>query len=154
MTQTLNQICEIEIIYRNKQRAKDRPHISSSKEAYRLFHENWDDMKINLLEQFKIMLLDRSNRVIGISEVSTGGVHGTVVDAKIVFAIALKGRACGLILAHNHPSGNLSPSQQDIQLTKRLKEAGKYLDISVLDHLIITDYGYSSIADRGYLCLS
>lgn len=151
MTQALQEICEIELIYRNKKRASDRPSISCSKDAYYLFHQNWDDCKINLVEQFKIMLLDRSNKLIGISEVSTGGVHATVVDPKIVFAIALKGRACSLILAHNHPSGNLAPSPLDIQLTNKLCEGGKHLDISILDHLIITDFGYSSISDRGFI---
>ena len=147
----LSQISEVELVYRRKVRANDRPQISNSQDAYSLFRENWDDLTINLYEQFKVMLLDRNNRCMGISTISSGGVSGTVVDAKLIFALALKGRACNLIVAHNHPSGNLSPSSQDMSLTRRLCEAGKLLDISVLDHFILTDESFYSMADEGYI---
>jgi DNA repair protein RadC len=89
--------------------------------------------------------------VLGIYEVSTGGMTGTVADPKLIFAAALKGAACGIILAHNHPSNNLKPSISDEQLTTKIKEGGKLLDIKLLDHLIISSEGYYSFADEGLL---
>ena len=94
------------------------------------------------------MLLNRANKVLGIFEVSSGGSTGTVADPKLVFAAAIKANACGIILAHNHPSGNLQPSQADIDLTKKMKEGGKLLEIQILDHVIITTEGYYSFAGR------
>ena len=147
----LLQISEVKLVYSRKVRANDRPQVSASQDAYVLFRENWDDLTINLNEQFKVMLLDRNNRCMGISTVSSGGVSGTVVDPKLIFALALKGRACQLIVAHNHPSGNLSPSNQDFQITKRLCDVGKCLDLEVLDHLILTDESYYSMAVEGLI---
>lgn len=147
----LLQISEVKLVYSRKVRANDRPQVSASQDAYVLFRENWDDLTINLNEQFKVMLLDRNNRCMGISTVSSGGVSGTVVDPKLIFALALKGRACQLIVAHNHPSGNLSPSNQDFQITKRLCDVGKCLDLEVLDHLILTDESYYSMAVEGLM---
>jgi DNA repair protein RadC len=100
-------------------------------------------------EAFWILLLNRANRVIGRECISTGGVSGTVVDAKIVFRKALEYQASSLILGHNHPSGNLAPSTADRQLTAKLIQAGKHLDIAVLDHLIVTNSSYYSFADEG-----
>lgn len=119
--------------------------INSSKDAY-------ECMKAHLLdlnhEEFWLILLNRANVVIKKVEVSKGGVSGTVVDPKIVFGKALEHQASGLILVHNHPSGNLKPSTNDIELTKKLKNGGSMLDISVLDHLIFADNGYYSFADE------
>ena len=142
---------EIDLIYRRTVKPSDRPKISKSESAYKLFRENWNDLTINLYEEFKIMLLDRSNRCLGISLISSGGISGTFVDAKLVFATALKACCSGLILAHNHPSSNTQPSQQDIALTRKLREAGKFLDIAILDHLIITDDSFYSFADHALL---
>lgn len=147
----LYNISEIKLTYTRKVKAKDRPKISSSSDAHNLFRENWDDLTINLFEEFKILLLDRNNRCMGIVPISQGGVSGTMVDAKLVFSSALKARACGVILGHNHPSGNTNPSSSDRALTKKLIEAGKYLDISVLDHIIVTDENYTSFADLNYM---
>ena len=99
-------------------------------------------------EQFYTMLLNRSNKVIDIVKISQGGVSGTVADSKLIFKSAVEKLASGIILAHNHPSGNLSPSQADITLTRKLQEAGKLLDISVLDHIIIANNEYFSFADQ------
>ena len=151
MTVNLSKISEVELVYRRKVKANDRPKISCSQDAFALFRENWDDLTINLYEQFKVMLLDRNNRCMGIANISSGGVSGTVVDSKLVFATALKSRACNIIVAHNHPSGNLGVSSPDIQLTKKLREAGKVLDLPLLDHLIITDEYYSSLSDDGVI---
>ena len=145
------EVTEVKLIYQNKVKAADCPQIKSSLEAYQILLANWSD-QIGFIEEFYILLLNRANRVIGRYLVSQGGMTGTVVDAKTVFTAALKCRAASLILAHNHPSGNLRPSQSDIELTKKLKQGGELLDISILDHLILSpDGGYYSFADEGLL---
>lgn len=140
-------VSEIDITYNPKIKASQRVKISNSQQAYQILRQSWDDNRINLFEEFKIMLLNRANKVLGISTISKGGVHGTVVDPKVVFGIALKAMACGMVIAHNHPSGNLKPSPQDRSLTSKLIKAGKILDIDVLDHIIMTDESYHSFAD-------
>lgn len=143
-------VTEIKLSYQSKVKAVDRPQIRSSQDAYSILIERWE--QIELIEEFKILLLDRSNRVMAYYPVSRGGIAGTVVDTKIVFATALKGRASSILLCHNHPSGNCKPSKADIELTKKLKQAGEILDISVLDHLILTPYdGYFSFSDEGIM---
>jgi DNA repair protein RadC len=105
-------------------------------------------------EQFYVLMLSRSNNIRRHIQVSKGGVSGTLVDAKLIFKAALEDTSetlSSLILCHNHPSGNLNPSQADIDLTKKLKEGGKLLDISVLDHVIFTNDGYYSFADEGMM---
>ncbi len=95
--------------------------------------------------------MNRAQRVVGIYELSTGGVTGIVADPKLVFTAALKANACNIILSHNHPSGNLKPSRADEELTKKIATGGMYLDIIVLDHIIVTSEGYYSFADEGLL---
>lgn len=129
---------EIDVVYKPLQELATRPKVTCPADAIILFRENWDDMKIGLLEQFKVMFLNRGNRVLGIANLSSGGVAGTVVDPKLIFGMALKAMASSIILAHNHPSGNVNPSQEDIRLTRKLEEAGNILDISVLDHIILS----------------
>lgn len=142
---------EIDIVYKSKVKAKDRPTIKSSKDAYNLFLQLWDDNKIDLIEQFKMLLVNRANKVLGAIDISTGGICGTVADPRIIFGSALKSCACAILLAHSHPSGSLKPSQVDKEMTDRLAAAGKLLDIRVLDHLIITREAYYSFADEGFL---
>lgn len=122
--------------------------IQSSKDGHELL--KGDLMDLNH-EEFWLILLKRNNVVIRKEMISKGGMSGTVVDAKIIFKRALEESASGVILAHNHPSGNLKPSQADINLTKKLKEAGRALDINVLDHLIITNESFYSFADENIL---
>lgn len=141
-------VSEIRLVYNSKVKAEDRPQIRSSQDAYWVLESNWSD-QIGLVEEFNILLLDRSNRVMAMSNISKGGTAGTVVDQKIVFATALKGKASSLILSHNHPSGHLKPSRMDIDLTKKFQQAGKILDIPILDHLILSpEGGYYSFADE------
>lgn len=102
-------------------------------------------------EEFWVLFLDRRNAVIKKSNVSKGGVSGTVADAKIIFKEAIQLLASAVILCHNHPSGNLKPSDADIQLTKKMKEIGNLVDVPVLDHLIITDKSYFSFGDEGLI---
>ena len=142
------QVSEVQISYRNKIKVADRPQIRESKDAAKIFYANWSD-DMEMVETFNILFLNRSNRAIGFFTASKGGVSGTVVDAKIIFAAAVKALACSIILAHNHPSGNRQASQTDIDLTNKLKKAGEVLDISVIDHLILTTEGYYSLADEG-----
>lgn len=145
------QVAEIELVYKSNVKPSLRPKVSSSKDAKDVFMESWDDTKLELLEQFKVMFTNRAQKVLGIYELSTGGITGTVADPKLIFAAAIKAAACGMILAHNHPSGNLQPSQADIQLTRKIKDAGQLLDIQLLDHIILTSEGYFSFADEGLL---
>jgi len=146
------QVAEIELIYKSKVKASQRPTVTTSQDAFKLFKQNWDENKIEFIEQFKVLFLNRSNKVLAIFELSTGGVTGTVADPKLVFAAALKLNACNIILCHNHPSGSLKPSQADEALTRKIKEAGRYLDLPVIDHLIISgENNYYSFADEGLL---
>lgn len=142
---------EVELICKSKVKASERPQIHSSKDAYEILMTIWDEGKIEYVEQFNILLINRANKVLGVYKVSTGGITGTVADPRQIFTAALKANACGLVLAHNHPSGTLKPSRQDEQLTSKMKEAGSFLDIKVLDHLIVTSESYYSFADEGLL---
>ena len=139
-------VSEVELIYRNKINPEDRIKILEASHAYDVLLANWDMNKIELVEQCKLLLLDRNNSCLGIKEVSSGGVTACVVDPKIVFATALMARACNIILAHNHPSGNLKPSAADAAITQKFKEAGSLLDINLLDHLIVTPSSFYSFA--------
>ena len=147
----LYQIAEIQLSYKSNVRPSLRPKITNANDAYAILMDSWDENKIDFVEQFKIILINRANKVLGIFEVSSGGVSETVADPKLIFAAAIKASACGIILAHSHPSGNLKPSNSDINLTRKLKQGGLILDISVLDHLIVTSEGYFSFADEGLL---
>ncbi len=148
---SLFMVSEIKVSYQPKFRASERPKVIRSKDAYNILYNNWDHSRIELSEQFYILLLNRANNVIGISEISSGGFSATVVDPKLIFVIALKSAAAGIILAHNHPSSNLQPSNQDLIVTKKLVEAGKLLDLQILDHLIISKYSYFSFGDEGLI---
>jgi DNA repair protein RadC len=145
----LYQFAEVELVYKNPVKASERIKITSSKEAYSILLKSWDENKIGFVEQFKIILLDRASKVLGIYEVCQGGTCEVVVDVKLIFAAALKASAHGIILTHNHPSGNLKASEADKLITRRIKKAGELLDIPVLDHIIVTSEGYYSFADDG-----
>ncbi|MFI5164310.1 MAG: DNA repair protein RadC [Bacteroidia bacterium] len=125
-----------------------REKITSSKDIFENFQSQFMDLPH---EEFHVLLLNRSNTIIRKEFVSRGGVSGTVVDPKIIFKIALEHLASSIILCHNHPSGNLSPSAEDIHLTKKIKEAGTLLEIPVLDHVIFSDTCYFSFADEGMM---
>lgn len=139
----------LEIGRRRKEFEPDKQFkISSSKDVYDLLNGVFMDLTV---EEFWVIYMKRNNEVINKEMLSRGGVSGTVVDAKIIFKRAIEETASGIILAHNHPSGNLKPSHEDISLTKRLKEAGQTLDIQLLDHLIFTDSAYCSLSDEGII---
>ncbi|TXD47770.1 JAB domain-containing protein [Polaribacter sp. IC073] len=139
-------ISEIKVSYTNDN--KNNFKITSSQTSYEAFLDSWDKDIIELQEEFKILLLSRSNQVLGIYSLSKGSTSATIVDAKLVFSVALKCNAASIIIAHNHPSNNLKPSQADKSLTKKLKTAGEYLDVKLLDHIIVTSGGYYSFSDN------
>ncbi len=131
---------------RNDTESKVPETIGSSKDAYIIMKRHLVDLNH---EEFWIILTGRSQKVLGKELVSKGGISETIVDPKIIFGIALQHQATNIYLVHNHPSGNLKPSQNDIILTKRLAEAGRIMDIKILDHIIIAEKSYYSFADEG-----
>lgn len=133
---------------RKDEHVEEKMKISTSRDVYNYFQPILCDHKH---EEFWILLLNRSNKIIGRKKISEGGVSGTVVDPKIIFKHAIDELATSIVLCHNHPSGVVKPSQADMQLTQKFKEAGKVLDIGVLDHIIIGEKGYYSFADENVL---
>jgi DNA repair protein RadC len=133
---------------RTKDSAIERKDFKTSRNVFEFFHTKLADLPH---EEFWILLLNRASKLIKEISISSGGISGTVVDAKMVFKPALEQRASSIILCHNHPSGNRNPSMEDIALTKKLKEAGKALDIAVFDHIIICNDTYYSFADEGLI---
>lgn len=128
--------------------ATQREAITCSRDAYDILLPLFEDLKH---EEFWVLLLNRANKVVRKEKISTGGVAGTIVDNKIILKLAIEALASGMVLAHNHPSGNLKPSQADINLTKQIKQAAQLLEVNLVDHLIVTDHGYYSFADEGML---
>lgn len=144
-------VAEVELVYKTKVKPSERPKISSVSDSYKLLKELWNENTIEMQEEFKVLLLNRGNKVIGIYEVSAGGITGTVADPRLILAAAIKSLAVSIILSHNHPSGNLKPSRADEELTQKIKVAASYHDIKVIDHIIITSEAYYSFAEEGLL---
>ena len=145
-------IAEVSLIYKSKVKASERPQVKCSQDAYKLFLESWDPDTLEYVEEFKILLMNRANSVLGIMGVSKGGISGTVTDVRVILQAAIKANASGMIAGHNHPSGNLNPSESDSKLTQKIKEAAQLMDIQLLDHLIISpDGNYYSFADNGLI---
>lgn len=142
-------IAALELGRRRKEtETQERKKISSSKDAYELMYESLVDLPH---EEFWVIFLNRANQVIKKDRISAGGITGTVADVRMIFKMSVEILSCGIILVHNHPSGNTEPSVADKQLTNKLREGGKLLDVPVLDHLIFTDNGYFSFADEGLI---
>lgn len=127
---------------------KEKFKITSSNDAFKFLSPKAEDL---VHEEFRVLYLNRSNRVINEKKISQGGVSGTVIDVRLILKHAIEALASSIIVAHNHPSGNLQPSDADIQITRKIKEASKLHDIQLLDHLIVTDQHYLSFADEGLL---
>ena len=145
-------VSEVELKYRTKVKSADRAQIKSSKDAYNLFFDSWNKNTIEFIEEFKVMLLNRANRVLGIASLSKGSTTCSIVDLKVLLQYAIKTNASSIIIAHNHPSGTKEPSDADKKITERINDAGKLIDIKLLDHLIILPVeGYLSFADEGIL---
>lgn len=149
---TKNAISEIEVTYKNQYPIEKRVQFKSSGDVFKMLWSVWNKDLIAYQEAFVILLLNRANRVMGYRWISFGGLSATIVDVRHIFAVALKCNASSIVLAHNHPSGNAYPSQADLNITRKLKEAGELLDINIIDHLIITpEQTYYSFADEGVL---
>lgn len=145
------EVAEIQLSYKSNVKPSLRPKVVTSKDAYDILLEQWDASRIEFVEQFKVMLFNRAQRVLGIFEVSTGTTTAALADPRLIFAAAIKANAVSILMAHNHPSGDLQPSQPDIALTRKIREGGKLLEVQVVDHIILTTEGYYSFADEGLL---
>ena len=144
-------VSEVNLIYKNVVPSSQRIKITGSVSAFEILHQHWAEETIELKEEFKILLLNRANKVLGISLISSGGVSGTLVDPKLIFATALKANCSGIILAHNHPSGIAEPSSADRQITKRFTEAVALIDVRVLDHIVVGDGECVAFSERGWI---
>ena len=145
----LTKVAELTVSYKPIQ--GNLPLVKSSFDAYTVLKDFFPEEQIGMQEMFVVMYLNNAGKVIGVYRLSVGGITGTVADPRLILGTALKVAATTIIVAHNHPSGNLSASQSDIDLTRKLKEAGKFLEIQLLDHLIIAGQKYYSFADEGLL---
>ena len=137
---------EVQVSYHTKELG---PRIENSREAFEFLSDRWPN--VDYCERMYVLMVNRNNHILGVAFISEGSVGGTVADPKKIFQIALKANASGILVAHNHPSGNLRPSQNDIKLTKKLKEAGLLLDLPLMDHIIITSKSYTSLSDEGLI---
>jgi DNA repair protein RadC len=141
---------EVKLSYKPQIRPEDRIKITSSSEAVEYLRNIWDE-DIEHVESFYIILLNRSNTILGYKMLSKGGITGTVADVRVIFQTAILMNASGIILSHNHPSGNLHPSDEDVKLTKKVKDASHLFDIKILDHIILTEYNYYSLLESGVM---
>lgn len=152
MTTTQGKLRELKISYKTDNSVYSAKSITSSMDAYQALNAFYSEDEICCQEQFVVIFLNRSNKPIGAIPLFKGGLSSTVVDTKLIFAIALKSLASAIIISHNHPSGNLSPSTEDNNITKKIKEGCKILDLTLLDHIILSPDGrYYSYADEGNL---
>lgn len=144
-------VAEMTLSYNPKCRPGLPLRITTSEKAYEALMAKWDMGRLEFVEQFNVLFLNHAKEVIGFYNAATGSICGTLVDVRVIFAAALTCAATSMIVAHNHPSGNLSPSKTDIKLTEQLVAAGKILQIEVLDHFIITKSGYTSLNEQGII---
>ena len=147
---TTETLSEIQVSYKPGLKSSTTT-ITNSQNAYEILKSLFPADTISLQEQFVVLYLNRANRVIGSYQLSKGGITGTIADVRLILSVALKTLATGLILAHNHPSGNLKPSEADKQITNKIRQAAKLLDIELIDHIIISNEGYCSFMDEGIL---
>ena len=146
---TNNIVSEVELTYKNNVPYNQRQKISNSQGAYEILTNLFPENTMDYRETFIVLYLNRANQVLGYSVISQGGTSNTTVDIKMVIQTALLANASCIMLAHNHPSGNVQPSSDDNKITKRIMEAAKLFDITVLDHLITTNENDSSFTDNG-----
>ncbi|WP_166670843.1 RadC family protein [Olivibacter sp. XZL3] len=142
---------ELKVVYNPRMDQRKQPMIKDSDTAYRVLMEVWNLDTLWYKEDMLAIYLNIENRVIGFAKIASGSMDCTLADVRIIYAIALKVCATGVIVAHNHPSGNLNASNADKMLTAKIKNAGELLDIRLLDHLIVTGNGYLSFTDKGLM---
>ena len=140
---------EVELTYKSTSKARSK--IYSSEDAYKVLLPTYKEGAICYKEYFKVLFLNQASQVLGYTLISEGGITDTTVDVRVILQAALLTNSVAIILAHNHPSGNLRPSRQDMEITKQVKDAARLMRITVTDHLILTDEGYYSFADEGQL---
>jgi DNA repair protein RadC len=146
------EVSEVEMTYKSKQKPSERPKITGSYEAVKIFKSLRDyEKNMEYKEVFYCMYLNKANKVLSVMRISEGTVSGTLVDIKMILQPAILQNASGIIMCHNHPSGNLTPSEADKQLTKKVKESAKIMDVALLDHVILTAEDSYSFADEGTL---
>lgn len=147
-----HEVNEISIRYKNRIKSPFWTKVNSSRDAAVLLYEHWDKDDIHIRETANVLFLNNANKVKGMYRLSSGGLTGTLIDIRLIFAIALKSLSAAIVLAHNHPSGALIPSLGDRKVTQKIKKAAQLLDVKVLDHLIIAPDGdYYSFSDEGEL---
>jgi DNA repair protein RadC len=137
---------EVKLTYITKVKASNRIQIKNAEDAASLFFKIWDMETIEHVEEVKMIILNRANKVLGVTNISQGGQSGSIIDTRVILQYAIKANAAAVILAHNHPSGNLKASEADINITNKIREALKLVEIQLLDHIIINkDEEYSNI---------
>ena len=142
---------KLTISYDKKVKKSELTVIRTSNDIAAVLREVFNKDTFDWTEEFIILCLNKANKVVGFRKISSGGMTGTIADPRVILTIALNCMATSIILAHNHPSGNLKPSRQDEELTQKIKIAARYLDIVVMDHVIINDESHYSFADDGML---
>lgn len=146
------EVAEIELRYRTNVNPADRAQVKSSQDAYEIFYKDWNKNTIEYFEEFKVLLLNRNHKVLGMTTLTKGSTTGTIVDVKQLLQYALKTNASSVIVAHNHPSGNIEPSEADKNITKKVIAGCDAIDIKLLDHLIIVQNGgFFSFADEVFM---
>lgn len=143
------EVAEIKVSYSTNQ--VDKIKLTNCIEVFEFITSKWDLNIIEFQEECKVILVNRANFVLGIYELSKGGISGTVVDIRIILSVALKCNASGIILVHNHPSGNMTPSEADKKITRKLKEACELLELVLIDHFIICRNNFYSFKQDGIL---
>lgn len=142
-------VSEIKISYMNE--VDEKIKVMGSSEVYQVLKANWDWDTIELQEEFKILLLNQGNQVLGIKSMFKGGINTCSIDVRLIMGMALKANASALVITHNHPSGNLNASESDKRITSKIKECCELFDIRLLDHIIMAKNSYLSFADEGIL---
>jgi len=145
------QLAEVKLVFKTKVKPSERVTIVSSLSAYKLLISIYDKETIEYKEYMKVLLLNQSNKVLGVHNLSEGGIDGTYADVRQILQIALLSNATSIIISHNHPSGNTEPSMNDKKLTSAIEQACKYMNIQLLDHMIVTPESYFSFADKGMI---
>jgi len=149
MNNNFHTLHEMELVYLPNYKIAEKPSIKSSNNAYELLMQIYNANTIRCQEEFIVIYINNNNSVLGIQKLSKGGINATIVDTRLILATALKSLSSGIIISHNHPSGNLNPSEKDLSITKNINEGCKLVDIKLLDHIIVTpDSGYLSFADE------
>jgi len=144
-------LSEVEVTYKTKVKASDRVKVTTPKDASDYARQAWGEGSIEYREEMMLILLNTNKQILGWAKIGVGGLSTVVCDPKVIFSIALAANASSIILVHNHPSGSENPSHQDMQLTRTVEAGGNFLDIKLLDHLILTADTYYSFGDNGFI---